>query len=122
MSLVYYGGGNEDALKHGCSTFRRPRSSPKRTASKSPCRPAAPADQRRSNRSPHRHSETGHTPVTLKIKRNGPVAVCITSARDNIESEMLTRLMTSDADESREQTMAVVKGLSSKMRSDETES
>ena len=49
--------------------------------------------------------------MTMRIKRTGPVAVCITSARDNIESEMLTRLMTSDADESAEQTMAVVKGL-----------
>ena len=39
------------------------------------------------------------------------MAVIVTSARDNIESEMLTRLLTSDADESSEQTKAVVKSL-----------
>jgi hypothetical protein len=34
--------------------------------------------------------QAGGTPLTKKIKRNGPVAVIVTSARDNIESEMLT--------------------------------
>jgi hypothetical protein len=33
----------------------------------------------------------------------------LTSARENVDQEMMTRLMTSDADESREQTLAVVK-------------
>jgi hypothetical protein len=42
------------------------------------------------------------------VKRNGPVAVIITSARDNLEEEMLTRLLTSDADESPEQTLDVL--------------
>ena len=32
----------------------------------------------------------------------------VTSARENVDQEMLTRLITSDADESREQTLAVV--------------
>ena len=37
----------------------------------------------------------------VRIRREGPVAVMMTSARDNVESEMLTRLMVGDADESR---------------------
>jgi hypothetical protein len=45
---------------------------------------------------------------TLHIKRNGPVVVVITTARNNVEDELLTRLMTSDADESVKQTVAVV--------------
>ena len=49
-------------------------------------------------------------PVTERIKRNGPVVVIVTTARDNIEEELLTRLMTSDADETTKQTKAVVVG------------
>ena len=44
----------------------------------------------------------------MRIKRNGPVVVIVTSARDNVEEELLTRLMTSDADESQGQTVAVL--------------
>ena len=47
-------------------------------------------------------------PQTVHVKRNGPVSLMLTSARENVDQEMLTRLMTSDADESREQTLAVV--------------
>jgi hypothetical protein len=50
-------------------------------------------------------------PTSIHIRRNGPVALLITSARDNIEDEMLTRLMTSDADESQEQTDRVVEAV-----------
>jgi hypothetical protein len=45
---------------------------------------------------------------TEHIRRNGPVVVLVTSARNNIEEELLTRLMTSDADESQEQTVNVL--------------
>ena len=48
------------------------------------------------------------SPVTMSVRRNGPVVVIVTSARDNIEDEMLTRLMTSDADESSKQTLDVL--------------
>jgi hypothetical protein len=48
-------------------------------------------------------------PKTIHVRRNGPVALLLTSARENVAQEMLTRLMTSDADESRGQTLAVVK-------------
>ena len=48
-------------------------------------------------------------PKTIYVRRNGPVALLLTSARENVDQEMLTRLMTSDADESRGQTLAVVK-------------
>ena len=112
MSLVYYGGGDEDALKHKVLYVQEAAILAEKNGVESPLTVmlrllisegqidhliAVP--------------QGGETPITVKIKRNGPVAVCITSARDNIESEMLTRLMTSDADESPEQTMAVVKGL-----------
>jgi hypothetical protein len=46
--------------------------------------------------------------VTKHVRRNGPVAVIITSARDDLEEEMLTRLLTSEADESPEQTLDVL--------------
>ncbi len=43
-------------------------------------------------------------PVTVTVTKNGPIAVVITSARANIEEEMMTRLMVVDADESDDQT------------------
>jgi hypothetical protein len=48
-------------------------------------------------------------PKANHIRRNGPVSLILTSARENVDQEMMTRLMTSDADESRGQTLAVVK-------------
>jgi hypothetical protein len=47
--------------------------------------------------------------TSVHIRRTGPVALILTSARENVDPEMLTRLMTSDVDESREQTLAIVK-------------
>jgi hypothetical protein len=47
-------------------------------------------------------------PRTEHVVREGPVAMLLTSARENVEEEMLTRLLVSDADESRDQTLAVV--------------
>jgi hypothetical protein len=122
MSLVYYGGGDEDALKHKVLYVQEAAILAEKSGVESPLTIllrllisegqidhliAVP--------------NAGETPVTLKIKRNGPVAVCITSARDNIESEMLTRLMTSDADETPEQTRAVVKSLLTNDEGDEEE-
>ena len=49
-------------------------------------------------------------PKTLVIRRDGPMSLMLTSARSNIEDEMLTRLMCSDADESGRQTQRVVIG------------
>ena len=47
----------------------------------------------------------------MHIRRNGPVVVIVTSARDNIEEEMMTRLAVQDADETGDQTKAVVAGV-----------
>ena len=47
-------------------------------------------------------------PQSIRIRRNGPVAVMMTSARSDIESEMLTRLLVCDADESPEQSERVL--------------
>jgi hypothetical protein len=51
----------------------------------------------------------GEEPRAVRIRRNGPVALLVTSARENIDAEMLTRLMVCDADESLAQTKAVVR-------------
>jgi uncharacterized protein YqfA (UPF0365 family) len=45
---------------------------------------------------------------TIRIRKNGPVAVVLTSARSNIEDELATRLAVSDADESDNQTDSVI--------------
>ncbi len=47
-------------------------------------------------------------PVTVEIIKNGPIALILTSARDNIEDELLTRLMLADSDESATQTAGVL--------------
>jgi hypothetical protein len=46
---------------------------------------------------------------TADVQRDGPVSVWMTSARNNVEDELLTRLQTSDADESEEQTFRVAR-------------
>jgi hypothetical protein len=112
MSLIYYGDGDEDALKHKVLYVQEAAILAEKNGVENPLTVmlrllisegcidhliAIP--------------QAGGSPVSKKIKRNGPVAVIVTSARDNIESEMLTRLLASDADESPEQTKAVVKGL-----------
>ena len=112
MSLVYYGGRDEDALKHKVLYVQEAAILAERNGVESPLTILL---RLLISEGQIDHllvvPNAGDRPATLKIKRNGPVAVCVTSARDNIESEMLTRLLTSDADESAEQTMAVVKGL-----------
>jgi hypothetical protein len=54
-------------------------------------------------------TKSGEEPRAVRIRRNGPVAVLVTSARENIDAEMLTRLMVCDADESLAQTKAVIR-------------
>ena len=53
-------------------------------------------------------TQEGSPPVTVTVTKNGPIAVVITSARANIEEEMMTRLMVVDADESDDQTRAII--------------
>jgi hypothetical protein len=55
----------------------------------------------------------GQTPKTVHVRRDGPVCLVLTSARDNVEAEMLTRLMSSDADESDEQTRQILRKIMS---------
>jgi hypothetical protein len=56
-------------------------------------------------------SNDGGAPKTIHIKRRGPIVLLMTSARQDVESEMLTRLLSSDADESNAQTLNVVKSI-----------
>lgn len=54
-------------------------------------------------------TQAGDEPRAVRIRRNGPVALLMTSARENVDAEMLTRLMVCDADESLAQTKAVIR-------------
>jgi hypothetical protein len=109
LSLVYYGGGDENALKHRVLYLAEAAILVDRKTSESPL-----AVMLRTLISEGRldHNvalpQADGSPVTKHVRRNGPVAVIITSARDDLEEEMLTRLLTSDADESPEQTLDVL--------------
>jgi hypothetical protein len=108
LSLVYYGGGDEDALKHKIVYVPEAAIIAERNGVESPL-----AIMLRLLISEGRLDHNVALPqsdglATVRIKRNGPVVVIITSARDNVEDELLTRLMTSDADESAQQTLAVL--------------
>jgi hypothetical protein len=109
LSLVYYGGGDENALKHKILHLAEAAILADRKTSENPL-----AVMLRTLISEGRldHNvavpQANGSPVTKHVKRNGPVTVIITSARDDLEEEMLTRLMTSDADESPEQTLDVL--------------
>jgi hypothetical protein len=53
---------------------------------------------------------TGRTAkVGREVKLEGPIAVILTTARDNVEDELMTRLLVSAANESQQQTVAVTK-------------
>ena len=54
-------------------------------------------------------TQSGEEPRAIRVRRNGPIALLVTSARENIDAEMLTRLMVCDADESLVQTKAVIR-------------
>jgi hypothetical protein len=54
-------------------------------------------------------TQDGGAPRAIRVRRNGPIALLVTSARENIDAEMLTRLMVCDADESLAQTKAVIR-------------
>jgi hypothetical protein len=122
MSLVYYGGDDEDALKHKVLYAQEAAILAEKNGVENPLTVML---RLLISEGQIDHllaiPQAGGTPLTKKIKRNGPVAVIVTSARDNIESEMLTRLLTSDADESREQTKAVVKEILTKEDNNEDE-
>jgi hypothetical protein len=110
LNLVYYGGADEDALKYKVLYVPE-------AAILAETKTKAENPQTIMLRLLISEGRLDHQvvvpqdegpPATVHIKRNGPVAVTITSARDNIEDELLTRLMVSDADESTDQTNAVL--------------
>jgi hypothetical protein len=55
--------------------------------------------------------QNGRPPTGLEIVRNGPIAVVVTSARDDIEDELMTRLFLADSDESLTQSSKVLASL-----------
>jgi hypothetical protein len=109
MSLVYYGDGDENALKHKIVYVAEAAILAERSGVES----VLTIMLRlliSEGRIDHQVVVTipNALATTVHIRRNGPVVVLITSARNNIEEELLTRLMTSDADESQEQTENVI--------------
>jgi hypothetical protein len=109
LSLVYYGGGDEDALKHKIVYVPEAAIIAEKNGVESPLTIMLRL-LISEGRLDHNVAlpQTGGQHATMRIKRNGPVVVVITSARDDVEEELLTRLMVSDADERPEQTIAVL--------------
>jgi hypothetical protein len=109
LSLVYYGGGDEDALKYRIVYVAEAAILAERNGVESVL-----TIMLRLLISEGRIDHQVVVPIpnapatTMHIRRKGPIVVLITSARNNIEEELLTRLMTSDADESQEQTENVI--------------
>lgn len=109
LSLVYYGGGDEDALRGKVLYLAEAAILADKKGTESPLTTLL-RTLISEGRLDHNVAvpQADGSPVTVSVKRNGPVVVIVTSARDNIEDEMLTRLMTSDADESSQQTLDVL--------------
>ena len=61
-------------------------------------------------------TQEDNPPITVMVTKNGPIAAVITSARANIEAELMTRLMVVESDESGEQTMAIIRNTLSDQR------
>jgi hypothetical protein len=112
LALVYYGEGDENALKHKLIYIAEAAILAERNGVEN-TQTILLRTLISEGRIDHLVTVTAPNAVgtSIHIRRNGPVALLITSARDNIEDEMLTRLMTSDADESQEQTDRVVEAV-----------
>ena len=108
-ALIYHGDGDEDALKFKIIYVPEAASIAEKNGVENPTTILLRI-LISEGRIDHRVTVTqSDGPATsIHIKRNGPVVVIITSARPNVEDEMLTRLYTSDADESSEQTKNVI--------------
>jgi hypothetical protein len=109
MALAYFGGGDEDALKHRVVYIPEAAVLADKNGVESPLTIMLREliSEGRIDRIVAIPQPNG-PPVSERIRRNGPIGAILTSARANIEEELLTRLMTSDADESEEQTAAVL--------------
>jgi hypothetical protein len=108
LALVYYGGEDENALKHKVLYIAEAAILVERTGE------SALTSMLRNLISDGRIDRQvvvttpNDVPTTVHVVRHGPVAILITSARDNVEEELLTRLLVSDADESQAQTERVI--------------
>jgi hypothetical protein len=112
MSLIYYGEGDENALAHKVLYIPEAAVLAERNGVESPLTFMLRTliSEGRLDHLVTVSQATG-LPVGMHVRRNGPVVVIITSARDNIEEEMMTRLAVQHADESGDQTKAVVAGV-----------
>ena len=112
MSMIYYGDGNENALAHKVLYIPEAAVLAERNGVEGPL-----TFMLRTLISEGRLDhlvtvpQSSGLPVGMHIRRNGPVVVIVTSARDNIEEEMMTRLAVQDADETGDQTKAVLAGV-----------
>jgi hypothetical protein len=109
LALMYYGDGDEDALKHKLVYVPEAAVLVERNGVESPL-----AIMLRGLISEGRIdrivtiTRPNDLPTSVHVRRNGPIAVALTTARSNVEEELLTRLMNSDADESEKQTLKVI--------------
>jgi hypothetical protein len=109
-ALIYYGGQDEDALKHRIVYIPEVASLIEKGGGETPH--AVMLRGLISEGAIDRVvtlTRSGSTPVSVRVLRNGPIVGLLTSARANVEEELLTRLLSSDADESDRQTLQVLK-------------
>ena len=112
LSLVYYGDGDEDAFKHKLIYIPEAAILAERNGVESPLTFMLRTLISEGRLDHHVvMTQASGPPVSTHVKRNGPVVVIITTARDNVEDELLTRLVMSDADETGKQTQAVLAGI-----------
>ena len=115
LSLVYYGDGDEDAFKHKAIYIPEAAVLAERNGVESSLTFMLRTLISEGRLDHHVVlTQASGPPVSTHVKRNGPVVVIITTARDNVEDELLTRLVMSDADETGRQTKAVLKGVLAK--------
>jgi hypothetical protein len=110
-ALIYYGGGDEDALAHKVIMVAEAAAiAAKASGDENPTTVLLRTllSEGRIDRLVTVPQKEGLS-VSVQVTRNGPVSLILTSARDNVDAEMLTRLLVADVDESREQTLAIVK-------------
>jgi hypothetical protein len=112
MALIYKGGGDSDYLKHKILSIAEAVAIAEKKDGNEP-NPFATMLRTLLSKGYITHdvvvTQKKGPPVTITYTRNGPTVLMLTTARDNLDDELRTRLASSKADETRDQTLRIIK-------------
>jgi hypothetical protein len=112
MALIYMGGDNDDFLKHKILNIAEAVVVAEKKDGSEP-NPFATMLRTHLSKGFITHqvvvTRFKAPPITVTYTRNGPTVVAMTTARDNLDDELRTRLVSTKANETQDQTLKIIK-------------